>query len=57
MQPKHERDHPNRNPRYGPIPTASPEEEEKERGGKKNGAPKGRKTKERKVGVVAETFE
>ena len=57
MAPEHERYDANRNPRYDLISSACPKKEEKERTAEKNGAPKWRKTKERKVRVVAETFE
>jgi hypothetical protein len=57
MTPEHERYNANRNPRYGSVPSACPKKEEKERTGEKNGAPKGRKTNEWKVGVIAESLE
>jgi hypothetical protein len=57
MAPKNERHKSNRNPAYGSVSSAVSKKEEEEGTAQKDGTSKRVKTKERKVGVVEETFE
>ena len=57
MAPKNERHKSNRNPGYGSVSSAVSKKEEEEGTAQKDGTSKWVKTKERKVGVVEETFE